>query len=76
MLVVHVHVHVKPECVASFCQATKENARQSIREPGIVRFDVVPAIDTSFSADTARIRPRGVTLRPQIANDGARRRLV
>ena len=41
MLIVHVHVHVKPECVEAFKGATLENARQSIREPGIARFDVV-----------------------------------
>lgn len=41
MLVVHVHVRVKPECVAAFESATLDNARQSVREPGIARFDVV-----------------------------------
>ena len=45
MLVVHVHVHVKPECVDAFKAATLENARQSIREPGIARFDVVQQAD-------------------------------
>ena len=40
MLVVHVHVHVKPEFVAAFRAATIENARNSVREPGIARFDV------------------------------------
>ncbi len=41
MLVVHVHVHVKPEYVEGFRQASLENARQSVKEPGIARFDVV-----------------------------------
>lgn len=41
MLVVHVHVHIKPEFVEMFKQATVENARQSIRETGIARFDVI-----------------------------------
>lgn len=45
MLIVHVHVHVKPECVAAFQAATLENARQSVREPGIARFDVVQQAD-------------------------------
>lgn len=45
MLVVHVHVHVKPQCVEAFQQATVENARQSVREPGIARFDVVQQTD-------------------------------
>jgi quinol monooxygenase YgiN len=45
MLVVHVFVHVKPECVAEFIAATRENARNSVREPGIARFDVVQQQD-------------------------------
>lgn len=45
MLVVHVHVHVKPESVADFRLATLENARQSLTEPGVARFDVVQAVD-------------------------------
>ena len=45
MLVVHVQVHVKSESVAVFKAASVENARHSIREPGIARFDVVQQID-------------------------------
>lgn len=45
MLVVHVHVQVKPESVAAFIAATTENARHSVREPGIARFDVVQQTD-------------------------------
>ncbi len=45
MLVVHVHVHVKPECVEAFQTATLANARASVREPGIARFDVVQQAD-------------------------------
>ncbi len=45
MLIVHVHVHVKPECVEAFKAATIENARQSVQEPGIARFDVVQQPD-------------------------------
>jgi quinol monooxygenase YgiN len=45
MLIVHVHVHVKPECVEAFRQATVENARQSVKEPGIARFDAVQQTD-------------------------------
>ena len=39
MLVVHVYVHVKPESVEAFKSATIANARESIKEPGIARFD-------------------------------------
>jgi len=45
MLIVHVHIHVKPETVAEFRQATVENARSSVREPGIARFDFVEQQD-------------------------------
>jgi (4S)-4-hydroxy-5-phosphonooxypentane-2,3-dione isomerase len=41
LLVVHVHVHVKPEHVDAFLAATLANARASVQEPGIARFDVV-----------------------------------
>ena len=45
MLVVHVHVQVKPEYIDAFRAATMENARQSVQEPGIARFDVVQQAD-------------------------------
>jgi len=41
MIVVHVHVHVKPGQEDAFKAATIENARHSIGEAGIARFDVV-----------------------------------
>jgi quinol monooxygenase YgiN len=41
MLIVHVHIRVKSELVAEFSRATVENARASVQEPGIARFDVV-----------------------------------
>ncbi len=45
MHIVHVAVHVKPEFVAAFREATLENARNSIQEPGIARFDVLQQSD-------------------------------
>ncbi len=45
MLVVHVHVRVKPDRVEAFREATTANARQSVYEPGIARFDVVQQSD-------------------------------
>lgn len=45
MLVVHVHVKVKPECVEAFKAATIANASASVKEPGIARFDVVQQAD-------------------------------
>lgn len=50
MLIVHVFVNVLPDRVADFAAASIENARNSIREPGIARFDVIQSMDdeTSF----------------------------
>ncbi len=45
MLVVHVFVHVRPECIEAFKAASLENARDSVREPGIARFDVIQQVD-------------------------------
>jgi autoinducer 2-degrading protein len=45
MFIVHVFVHVKPEQVEGFRNATLENARNSIQEPGIARFDVIQQQD-------------------------------
>jgi autoinducer 2-degrading protein len=41
MLVVHVHAHVKPELLDDFLAATLVNARASLAEPGVLRFDVI-----------------------------------
>ena len=45
MLVVHVHVRVTAGAADAFAAATLANARESVREPGIVRFDVVRQAD-------------------------------
>jgi len=45
MNIVLVHVHVKPEFVETFIQLTKENAANSVKEPGIERFDVIQQDD-------------------------------
>jgi autoinducer 2-degrading protein len=45
MLIVQVFVYVKPDQVEVFKAATLENARNSIREPGIARFDVIQQKD-------------------------------
>ena len=41
MFIVHVQIHVKPEFIESFKVATLANARASVQEPGIARFDFV-----------------------------------
>lgn len=45
MIVVHVHVHVKPEFVEPFRAVAIANATESVKEPGIARFDVVQQAD-------------------------------
>lgn len=45
MFIVHVHVHVKAESVDAFHQASLENAKNSVQEPGIGRFDVLQQQD-------------------------------
>lgn len=41
MHTVLVFVDVKPDCVEDFIQETRLNAQNSLREPGIERFDVL-----------------------------------
>jgi len=45
MLVVHVFVHVKEDQIDAFKAASLENARKSIQEPGVARFDVIQQND-------------------------------
>jgi len=41
LLIIHVHVHVKPEDVEAFQAASLANAEASRREAGVLRFDVI-----------------------------------
>ena len=45
MFIVHVDVHVKEEFLEVFIQETILNARNSIQEPGIARFDFIQRKD-------------------------------
>jgi len=45
VFIVHVFVHVKPEQIDAFKTATLENARHSVQEPGVARFDVIQQQD-------------------------------
>ena len=45
MLIIQVQVWVKPEFIADFKVASVENARHSVKEPGIARFDVIQQAD-------------------------------
>lgn len=50
MRIAQVHIQVKPDGVDAFIQATTENARRSLQEDGVVRFDLLRSDDkpTSF----------------------------
>ena len=50
MLVVHVHVRIRPERIGDFLAATVINARASLAEPGVLRFDII-----QDQADPARV---------------------
>jgi (4S)-4-hydroxy-5-phosphonooxypentane-2,3-dione isomerase len=41
MIVTIVHVYVKPEFVNAFIEATAENHKNSVKEPGNLRFDIL-----------------------------------
>jgi (4S)-4-hydroxy-5-phosphonooxypentane-2,3-dione isomerase len=45
MLIVHVHVRVVPDGVEAFREASLANARASVQEPGVARFDVIQQED-------------------------------
>ena len=45
ILVVHVMVHGKSDRVEAFKITTLENARNSVNEPGVARFDVIQQRD-------------------------------
>ena len=45
MIIVHVHVHVNPGSIDAFKEASAGNARSSVQEPGIARFDVIQQSD-------------------------------
>jgi quinol monooxygenase YgiN len=45
LIVVHVHAHVIPEGIEAFRTASIENSRESLKEPGVARFDVVQSTE-------------------------------
>jgi len=45
MYIVHIQVHVKPDQIEAFKSCTLENARNSLQEPGVARFDVIQQAD-------------------------------
>ncbi len=57
MLIVQVMVHVKPEAVHAFKATTVANARQSVDEPGVARFDVIQQRDDPTTFGRCCLRP-------------------
>jgi quinol monooxygenase YgiN len=45
MYIVHVHIRVKPEFIEEFKAISIENARTSLKESGIARFDIIQQVD-------------------------------
>ena len=45
MYIVHVHIRVKEDNIEAFINATLENAKNSVKEPGIARFDVIQELE-------------------------------
>ena len=70
MHIVHVHVKVKPEFVEAFKHATLENARSSVQEPGIARFDVIQQTEdpTRFVLVEVYRNPEAPALHKQTAH--------
>jgi len=45
MIIVQVHIHVKDEDIEAFKAVSVENAKKSVLESGIIRFDVIQQMD-------------------------------
>ena len=45
MIVTCVYIHVKPEAVTRFIDATTANHHESVKEPGNLRFDLIQQAD-------------------------------
>lgn len=45
LIIVHVQARVKADAVDAFRAACLDNARASVLEPGVARFDVVQAVE-------------------------------
>jgi quinol monooxygenase YgiN len=78
LLAVHVHARVKPEFVEAFKTATVENARASVKEPGIARFDVIQQSDdpTRFTLVEVYRTPQAPSAHKETAHYAAWRAAV
>jgi len=76
MVIVQVHARVKTDLIEAFKAATAINAAESLKEPGVARFDVAQQIDdpSRFTlievyrvASTSRLGKAGWRMRARIA---------
>ena len=70
MHILLVHCAVKPDRIEAFIAATIENARNSRKEPGVVRFDFVQQTDdpTKFSLIEVYRSPEGLAAHREAAH--------
>jgi len=70
LFVVFVNVHVLPQHVEAFRAATLANAQESVKEPGVARFDVVQESDdpTRFVLIEAYRGPAGAAAHKETAH--------
>ncbi|WP_165244903.1 putative quinol monooxygenase [Paludisphaera soli] len=73
MFVVIANIQVKPECVEAFRAACVENSRNSLQEPGCLRFDVLQQHDdpTKFALFEIYRRPEDLGLHKETAHYAA-----
>jgi len=78
MHLLHVTIRVKPECLDAFKAATLANARATVQEPGVARFDVVQLADdpTRFMLLEAYRTPAGHAAHRETAHYAAWRDTV
>jgi (4S)-4-hydroxy-5-phosphonooxypentane-2,3-dione isomerase len=70
LLVIHVHVHVKLDAIEAFRAAALANARASVKEPGVARFDVIQSREdpTRFALLEAYRSPEAVAAHKETAH--------
>lgn len=49
MIILNVHIKVKPDRLDEFKKVTMENAENSLKEPGVLRFDFLQRQDDPIS---------------------------
>jgi (4S)-4-hydroxy-5-phosphonooxypentane-2,3-dione isomerase len=49
MIILNVHIKVKPDRLEEFKKVTMENAENSLKEPGVLRFDFLQRQDDPVS---------------------------